>query len=194
MAIQHSVVAATRPRSFISPLSTRPLSFQLLYLHGLSVHLHRKFGSRLLIDVLSNLGFCNNYKETTRFESSVTLSTNMLVNNTSYIQFIFYNADHNIHTLDGNDTFHVMGGLMCVTPASSLPPEQKFSREISGASSSLESEGYINMTWYKQPEKSGLALVTAQDLHVNIEPENAIKSRISDFFWAIVFLIQSNGL
>lgn len=69
-----------------------------------------------------------------------------------------------------------------------------FKREISGASSSLESERYINMTWNKQPEKSGLALLTAQDLNINIEPENANKSRISDFFWAIVYLIQSNEL
>ena len=43
VTIQHAIVAAVRPRSFVSPLQV-----------GLGIHLHRKYGSRVLIDMLSN--------------------------------------------------------------------------------------------------------------------------------------------
>ena len=45
-AICHAIMSAVRPRSFISPL-----------LLAVTVHFHRYFGSRRLIDILSSLGF-----------------------------------------------------------------------------------------------------------------------------------------
>ena len=36
---------------------------------GLSVTLHRYFGSRYLIDMLHKLGFCSSYTEVQRFEN-----------------------------------------------------------------------------------------------------------------------------
>ena len=35
----------------------------------------------------------------------------------AFIQFILDNADFNVNTLDGHNTFHSMGGIKCVTPA-----------------------------------------------------------------------------
>jgi hypothetical protein len=183
-AIQHCIVSASRPRSFISPI-----------LHGLSVHLHRKFGSRLLIDLLSNLGFCNSYKETMRYESSVTMNNVTSFDDSAYVQYIFDNADHNVQSIDGNGTFHVMGGLMCVTPATSIQPEPPFPRDIgSDVPSKLGTLGSIDMVWYKQPEKPGLSKITVQDISdvkLNIEPKSATESRVLDFLWAVVFLSDS---
>lgn len=44
-SIAHAIMSAVRPRSFLSPLQV-----------GLSVTLHRKFGSRKVIDICNSLG------------------------------------------------------------------------------------------------------------------------------------------
>ncbi|KAJ8874072.1 hypothetical protein PR048_024913 [Dryococelus australis] len=61
VAIEHAIISAVRPRSFISSLP-----------FGLSVWILRWYGSRLLINVLANLGACASYTEAVMFESSVT--------------------------------------------------------------------------------------------------------------------------
>ena len=58
MAIGHSIMQATFPRTFIMPLQI-----------GLAVHLHDHFASKYLIDTLHQLGFCKSYKEVQRYES-----------------------------------------------------------------------------------------------------------------------------
>ena len=62
--IQHAIIATVCPRSFVSLIQI-----------GLSVHLHRKYGSRRLIDLLANLGFCSPYREVLNYEASVTVNS-----------------------------------------------------------------------------------------------------------------------
>lgn len=52
--IAHGItrIDVVRPRSFLSPLQV-----------GLSVTLHRKFGSEKVIDLCNSLGFCVSYQE-----------------------------------------------------------------------------------------------------------------------------------
>ncbi|KAJ8897199.1 hypothetical protein PR048_002545 [Dryococelus australis] len=69
--------------------------------------------------MLSSMGMCVPYKETDKFEGSVTACTEDTVNS-GYVQFVYFNADHNVNTLDGHGTFHAMGGIECVTPFSSV--------------------------------------------------------------------------
>ena len=52
IAIAHSVISATRPRSFVSPI-----------LLGISCYLNTRLESRECIDILSSLAFCDNYIE-----------------------------------------------------------------------------------------------------------------------------------
>ena len=59
-AIMQSIIAATRPRSFLSPL-----------LLGIAVCIHRKYGSKDLIELLNNLGFSQSYWEVQWYEYSV---------------------------------------------------------------------------------------------------------------------------
>ena len=106
VTIQHAIVAAVRPRSFVSPLQV-----------GLGIHLHRKYGSRVLIDMLSNIGLCASYSEVTNYEASITTNAQATVDKGAYIKFVFDNADYNASTLGGHQTFHAMGGIKCVTPA-----------------------------------------------------------------------------
>lgn len=53
-AIAHSIITATRPRSFSSPLQL-----------GLAVYLFRKVGSKNIIDIVSSLAYCSSYREVT---------------------------------------------------------------------------------------------------------------------------------
>ncbi|GBM45888.1 hypothetical protein AVEN_211959-1 [Araneus ventricosus] len=42
------------------------------------------------------------------------------VQDNGFVQFVFDNSDHNTRTVDGHGTFHVMGGVWCVTPVSDV--------------------------------------------------------------------------
>ena len=79
--------------------------------------MHRKYGSKELIDLLSSLGFSETYKEVQRYEYSITKHSSPDLDDNKFAQFIFDNADFNVHTLDGHNTFHSMGGIKCITPA-----------------------------------------------------------------------------
>lgn len=74
----HCLISAVQPRSFLSPI-----------IFGLSVVLHRKHGSKMLVDLLSNLGLCASYKQICLFEASIVINTKKpdLIN--SYLQFSF---------------------------------------------------------------------------------------------------------
>lgn len=105
-AIGQSIIQACRPRSFICPI---PL--------GIGVQVHRDFGSRLLIDELYRLGFSVSYDEVQRFlQSSVMEERNVdAIPAGSFSQWVADNVDHNIVTIDGHNTFHGMGIIMCTS-------------------------------------------------------------------------------
>ncbi|KAG8196501.1 hypothetical protein JTE90_012317 [Oedothorax gibbosus] len=108
VAISHAIIAATRPRSFVSPLLT-----------GLSVCMYRKFGSKLLIDMMSSLGFSSSHHEAQLLEASSIAQSQpslKIPNADAFCQLVFDNADFNVNTIDGHGTFHAMGGIACVTP------------------------------------------------------------------------------
>ena len=62
-----AIIAATRPRSFISPV-----------LFGVGVYMHRYYASRQLIDLLSSLGISATYKETLRYEYSASVNPDQM--------------------------------------------------------------------------------------------------------------------
>ncbi len=60
--INHAIISATRPRSFLSMTQV-----------GLSVYIHRHLASRHLIDILSSIGVCASYSEARQYEASAML-------------------------------------------------------------------------------------------------------------------------
>lgn len=111
-AIAHSIISATRPRSFISPV-----------LLGLAVYLFCKVATRNIVQAVSHLGFCSSHSEVSQFEHSAVKFWNPDITTSSFSQFVFDNADFNINTRTGKDTFHAMGGIHCVTPYDSAVDE-----------------------------------------------------------------------
>lgn len=124
----------------------------------------------------------------------MTLNGTASVDDSSYVQFIFDNADYNIRTLDGYGTFHAMGGVQSVTPASSLHAEPLVPRDLSaGVLSNVGGLGNIQMIWYKQPAEVGLSRVIVEDVStacLQLEPESAQITRLLDVLWAVV--LKSN--
>ena len=112
-SLEQVLIQASRPESCIMPV-----------LFGLAAQLDHQFGSEFLLKHLSRLGFCASYDEVKRFKISVihascnntvgddnvqTIASNEGDVATNFTQFCADNIDHNMCTLDGNNTFHGMG-------------------------------------------------------------------------------------
>jgi len=106
-AIGQAIMQASRPRVFMAPLQL-----------GLGIQLHHHYASRFLIDTLHKYGFCCSYNEVHQFEQNAALSYGTDIPNLSsqFVQYVADDVDHNVRTLDGNNTFHGMGMIAAVTP------------------------------------------------------------------------------
>ena len=94
-----AIVQATQLRVVLSPLQL-----------GLGVQLHHHFRSKCLVDTLHSHGFC--YAAVTKFERSAAVNEGTDIPHFRegiFMQYVADNVDHNIHTLDGHNTFHGMG-------------------------------------------------------------------------------------
>ncbi|KAJ8878927.1 hypothetical protein PR048_019530 [Dryococelus australis] len=76
---------------------------------SLGLLLYRKYGSKNLVNILS----------IQLLEMSTILHTQFNMNG-SFSQFVFDNADFNVCTINGLNTFHAMGGIRCTAPESSV--------------------------------------------------------------------------
>ena len=107
-SIGQAIVQAARPR----------LAMERLQI-GLAAQLHM-FGSRFLIEALKQHGFCSSYSEVHKFESSAVVAKNQdtshSLDQSHFLQFVAENVDHNIDTIDGNNTFRGMGIIACAIP------------------------------------------------------------------------------
>ena len=94
-SVGQAIIQAARPRVILAPLQV-----------GLAVQLYHHFASRFLIDILHRLGFCSSYQETQLFNQNVALDqgTDIPDYNGEFVQYVADNLDHNVRTLDGNDT------------------------------------------------------------------------------------------
>lgn len=122
IVINHAIISAVRPRSFLSPIQT-----------SLALTLHRLYGSRHLLDMLSSMGVCSSYHEASIYITSLINAGLPSVNNEGFIQHVFDNADVNVRTLDGLNTFHAMGGIQCISPGTSVETDIKVSRIRDGS-------------------------------------------------------------
>lgn len=103
--------------------SIRECSFSSKLLLGLSIFMHRKYGSKGILDILSSLGFYASYTETVNYEAAIACNPQPDISwsdTEMFVQYVGDNADINMHTIDGRDTLHVMGMIKIVTPKEEL--------------------------------------------------------------------------
>ena len=144
---------AARPCVLLAPLQV-----------ALGVQLHHHFASRFLIDSLNFHGFCCSYTEVQNFEKNSTLSLGTDIPSftpSQFVQYIADNVDHNIQTLDGNDTFHGMGMIAAVTPG--------FKRSnpiirVKVTAKDIASVGHVPIQYHRE-ESLGMTAVVYGKLH-----------------------------
>ena len=107
IAISYSKTAAALPQSSISPI-----------ILPISVYVNSKCESRELIELLSSLGFADDYREVLRLYDAL-LPTDEKEHGWvgSLVSFVFDNADIDTRTLTGLWTWHAMSGVIGITPA-----------------------------------------------------------------------------
>ena len=168
----HAMISGTRPQSFTS-------SIQL----GLGAFLFKKYGSKELIDLLAALGFCSSYQEVKRFEAACLQQSPDRVMNDAFIQMAFDNADVNVDTIDGLNTFHAMGGIQCVTPGTSVTPGSPIEKVKHVPSALTVGEfGHVPVMTFQRTVKEGLRTIKISDLNQYVLPDtNTLLP--SDFLW-----------
>lgn len=160
-SIGQALMQATRPRCLLSHLQI-----------GLAIQMHHTFGSRSLIDTLYNMGFCSSYSEVQRFEKCAAFAQGISLpgcQEESFVQCIADNVDHNICTLDGNETFHRMGIVAGITPGGFA--DNAVIKRYHVTIDDLKSVGKIGLTYYKAPiihvSTSELKFIRLEDFSVN---------------------------
>lgn len=120
-------------------------------------------------------------KEVRIFELSAIMRPPIRVNEDSFSQFSFDNADFNSQTLDGYRTLHAMGGIHCVTPTSAIIPDQCIERLKSRPSAAeIGKFGTIPLMQFEKKSDDGFKNVKIKDLN-DIKPiSSKINPQISD--------------
>ena len=180
-AIAHAIIASCRPRSFISPL-----------LLAIAVYIHRKYASRELIDILSSLNFCVNYREVQRYEYAMINCEAPSYDLTGFVQFVFDNADFNVNTLNGKNKFHSMGGIACMTPGGTEDNNIVVPRNLNIPSAEvIGSFGNVPLLSYCKPSVPGLQSITIVDLTTtSVKPQTLMFADALDTLWLAGYLVE----
>ncbi|GFY77410.1 uncharacterized protein TNIN_380131 [Trichonephila inaurata madagascariensis] len=151
-SISRAIMAAIREQSFSSQL-----------LLSLSVFLH---GSERLIDVLYNLKFAASYGNTVQYEISKAYHPQSCIVSSelgSLVKYVGDNADINGHTLDGNNTLHVMGMINIITPKDTYDCIQKYATKPSAKE--LAARSHISLPAYEKPIVPEYSKIQVKHLH-----------------------------
>lgn len=176
-AIAHSLISACRPRSFISPV-----------LLAIALYIHRRYASRELIDILSSISFADDYKEVQRFENGMLSGNEPSYGLSGFTQFIFDNADFNVATLTGHNTFHAMGGIACVTPPATVE-KSPVKRTIQLPPAEVVGTfGQIPIKTYSKPAVPGLQSVTVAPLQIS--DSQGLQASSLDSIWMLGFMLD----
>lgn len=171
IVICHALMCAARPRSFFSMLQV-----------ALSVMLHRKFGSRRIIDIFYNLGLCSSYNEALLCQDSFLIHGQPSLKLGVFSQWVFDNADYNVNTIDGKKTFHSMGGIQVVTPKDCVTNKTDIPRLKKRATSNqISAVEVIPYQKFENIGSSGLSKIIFKDLKIN--DVDIINLTCADFLW-----------
>lgn len=107
--IAHALIGAVCSQCFTSSILT-----------SIALFIYGKFGNKNLVSLLSNLGLSASYYDAQQLDLSTIHHPQERIPSTIFCQYIFDNADFNVSTLDGWNTFHGMGGIKCPTSTHAL--------------------------------------------------------------------------
>lgn len=173
--IGHTIISAVRPSSFLSSLKT-----------SFGVYLYRKFGSKHLVNLCAAMGFCCSYSEATLVESSAIMQKGDTppMEKGAFIQFAFDNADVNVNTLDGENTFHEMGGMMVITPETAVMPDKAIPRLKKNVPANTIGSYVVSQIKQSNARKNaGLSNIKITDVNERFQVEGDILPTNLDLLW-----------
>ncbi|ELU04056.1 hypothetical protein CAPTEDRAFT_206657 [Capitella teleta] len=113
---------------------------------------------------LNCLGFSDDYKEVQRFLSAIASNDQPSYQLDGFFQFVFDNADFNVATISGHNTFHSIGGIGCVTPDSGRS-RHTIKRSTKLVKADVTGEfGKVAIKAYKKPFVSALSCIKVSSL------------------------------
>lgn len=172
-SIAHAIIASTRPTSFVSPVQV-----------NLACVIHRMFASKELVDSINANGFCASYFEVRKYLSSVICHEEEYDYKNAFTQLVYDNADHNVETCDGRNTFHVMGGIQIITPSSAISESRRIKRLKNPLTTEeLAQRGKIDLQTFKKTKEGGFKNVKFENVHQLHEIPNEVKVSELDFMW-----------
>ncbi|XP_075210329.1 uncharacterized protein LOC142317660 [Lycorma delicatula] len=159
--IGHTVIKVAHPRCFLSKV-----------LLGVGCFLKKKFASRLLVDTLAAIGLSCSYPEIQLLEASCISRKHPTVLSTGLSQWVADNADFNVNTLDGRNSWHMTALIQCVTPSTSIEQEEPVYRQVQQRRSIDAAElGRIELVPYNSPPSVELNTVLNLDkLYLSSKP------------------------
>lgn len=107
------------------------------------------------------MGFSSSYNEAMLVESSAIVrgGGTPQIENKAFIQFVYDNADVNVNTLDGENTFHEIRGIMVVTPRNAvLPDTPRLKKNISAEQ--ISSHAILEIQRCSWRKNAGLSKIT----------------------------------
>lgn len=163
-AISHAIISAARPRSFVSPI-----------LLAISVYVHKNLESKELVTMLNTLGFADDYREVKRLYAAFMTEDRPTYSLEEFTNFIFDNADYNIRTLTGRNTWHALGGLAAVSP-DKKPPPRVIPRSIKVPTTQERGKyGKIDIKQYRKPPMPALTSTVINTLDTYSDPPESLR-------------------
>ena len=111
---------------------------------------------------------------------------------TGFVQFVFDNADFNVNTLNGKNTFHSMGGIACMTPGGTEDNNIVVPRNLNIPSAEvIGSFGNVPLLSYCKPSVPGLQSITIVDLTTtSVKPQTLMFADALDTLWLAGYLVE----
>ena len=176
-SIAHAIISASRHKSFVSPI-----------LLGIALYIHRKYGSRELIDILSSISFADDYKE---FEQALMSNDEPSYHLGGFTQFVFDNADFNVATVTGHNTFHNMGGIACVTPPGVVDTSPIKRTVKLQSAEKVGAFGHIPIKTYNKPAVPGLQSVVIGPLKIPDQELPSLRTAVAiDSLWVAGYVLE----
>lgn len=180
-AIAHSIITCLRPITFIS-------SLQL----AVGTYIYRKTGSKLIVQLLSKLGFSASYNRVQLYEASTIMDPSKFSVSDAFVQFVFDNTDHNVNTLDGRETFHCLGGIAVYTPGCNVSytgNTKKLGKMPSA--STLAKQKQIKTIPFSPRMQGGLRDIKYKSTHsLDLPTQSLIPQHFGAYLWAKFFRIS----
>ena len=137
------------------------------------------------MSLLSKVGLSASYYDAQQLELSTIHHPQEPIPSDTFCQYIFDNADFNVSTLDGWNTFHSMGGIKCVIPTHALLPSMKVERLKSAPSQEEVGQlGVLELQAFEGRGTNALQQITVEDLSMlKPIPSDIFTPTLQDILW-----------